>query len=319
MIFDAHSDIWSDVTVRSINGEKDIFRKYHYERLQKGGIEGSIFAVWIDPPYDAEPEQRFKQIMEAVTEEISYCEDILHVVHDYGEMMHARSKGTFYTFIGCEGLSGIGEDIDRLDELYDFGVRHASLTWNEQNFLAAGTKGNEEDGLTPLGIQALQRIEKLHMILDVSHLNDKSFWDVMEYATGPVVATHSNSRSLCDVPRNLTDEMINAIAQTEGMIGINAYASFVAENKEDQTVDRLAEHIDHMVRIAGIDHIGFGFDFCEFLGSESGFGKTGILTGMENASMAQNMLEALRKIGFSKIEIEKLSYGNWHDLIRRVL
>lgn len=319
MIFDAHSDIWSDVTVKSINGEKDIFRKYHYERLQKGGIEGAIFAMWIDPPYDAKPEQRFKQIMEAVTEERSYCEDILSIVHDHREMMHARSKGIFYTFLGCEGLSGIGEDIDRLDELYDFGVRHASLTWNEQNSLATGIKGNEDEGLTPLGIQALHRIEKLHMLLDVSHLNDKSFWDVMEHATGPVVATHSNSRSLCDVPRNLTDDMINAIAQTEGMIGINAYASFVAENKKDRTVDRLAAHIDHMVRIAGIDHIGFGFDFCEFLESELGFGEAGMLTGLENASMVQNMLEALRKIGFSKIEIEKLSYGNWHDLIRRVL
>ena len=319
MIFDAHSDIWSDVTVRCINGEKDVFRKYHYERLKKGGIEGAVFVMWIDPPHDKDPEQRLKQIMKAVAEETSYCEDILHVVHDYREMMHARSRETFYTFLGCEGLSGIGEDIDRLDELYDFGVRHASLTWNEQNSLATGIRGNEDDGLTPLGIQALRRIEKLHMLLDVSHLNDKSFWDVMEHATGPVVATHSNSRSLCDVPRNLTDDMINAIAQTEGMIGINAYGSFVAENKKDRTVDRLAAHIDHMVRIAGIDHIGFGFDFCEFLEYESGSVEAGRLAGLENASMAQNMLEALRKIGFSKNEIEKLSYGNWHDLIRRVL
>lgn len=319
MIFDAHSDIWSDVTAKSISGEKDIFRKYHYERLQKGGIEGAIFAMWIDPPYDNDPTQRLKQIMEAVTEETSYCKDILNIVHDYREMVHARSKGIFYTFLGCEGLSGIGEDIDKLDELYDFGVRHASLTWNEQNCLAAGIRGSEDDGLTPLGIQALHRIEKLHMLLDVSHLNDKSFWDVMEHATGPVAATHSNSRSLCDVPRNLTDEMINAIAQTEGMIGINAYASFVAENKKERTVDRLASHIDHMVRIAGIDHIGFGFDFCEFLEYELGFAEEGMLAGLENAAMAQNMLEALRKIGFSRTEIEKLSYGNWHDLIRRVL
>lgn len=319
MIFDAHSDIWSDVTVKSLRGEKDIFRKYHYERLQKGGIEGAIFVMWIDPPYDTDPEQRLKQIMETVDEEVSCCEDILNIVHDYREMMHARSKGTFYTFLGCEGLSGIGEDIDRLDELYDFGVRHASLTWNEKNSLATGIRGDEDSGLTSLGIQALGRIEKLHMLLDVSHLNDKSFWDVMEHATGPVVATHSNSRSLCDVPRNLTDDMINAIAQTEGMIGINAYASFAAENKKDRTVDRLAAHVDHMVRIAGIDHIGFGFDFCEFLGSESGFGETGVLNGLENASQAQNMLEALKKIGFSKTEMDKLSYGNWHDLIRRVL
>ena len=326
MIFDAHSDIWSDVTVKRIRGEKDIFRKYHYERLQKGGIEGSIFVMWIDPPYDSDPEKRLKQIVEAVAEEVSDSQDILHIVHDYREMMHARTKGIFYAFLGCEGLSGIGEDIDRIDELYNFGVRHASLTWNEQNFLAAGIRGNEDDGLSPIGIQALHRIEKLHMLLDVSHLNDKSFWDVMENATEPVVATHSNSRSLCNVPRNLTDDMIRAIAQTGGVIGVNAYAPFVAEDRAERTVDRLAAHIDHMVRIAGIDHIGFGFDFCEFLeyqtvtDTSSGIKEEAdTLPGLADASQTENVLEALKKIGFSKTEILKLSYGNWHELIRQVL
>lgn len=340
MIFDAHSDIWSDVTVKRIRGEKDIFRKYHYQRLLKGGIEGAIFVMWIDPPYDKEPEKRLEQIMDAVMQEIHDCEDILHIVHDHREMMHARTKGIFYTFLGCEGLSGIGEDIDRLDELYDFGVRHASLTWNEQNLLAAGIRGDTDSGLTELGIQALRRIEKLHMILDVSHLNDKSFWDVMEHATGPVAATHSNCRSLCDVPRNLSDDMIRAIAQTEGMIGVNAYAPFAAENQRERTVDRLAAHVDHIVRIAGIEHVGFGFDFFEFLespGIDGNFAGTGggyeetvdgnagvaagseALLGLADASQAQNMLAALNLIGFSKTEIEKLSYENWHDFIRMVL
>ena len=340
MIFDAHSAIWSDVMAKSMRGEKDIFRKYHYERLLKGGIEGAIFAMWIDPPYDKEPAKRLGQIMDAVTQETHGCGDILHIVHDYREMMHARTKGFFYTFLGCEGLSGIGQDIDRLDELYDFGVRHVSLTWNEQNLLAAGIRGDTDSGLTELGMQALHRIEKLHMILDVSHLNDKSFWDVMDHATGPVAATHSNCRSLCDVPRNLSDDMIRAIVQTEGMIGVNAYAPFIAESQRERTVDRLAAHVDHIVRIAGIEHVGFGFDFCEFLESPNTGGNSagveddnekaagekvdaiagsGALFGLEDASQAQNILTALKLNGFSKTEIEKLSYENWHDFIRIVL
>lgn len=314
MVFDSHSDIWSDVTVRSLQGETDIFRKYHYQRLQQGGIEGSIFAMWIDPPYDKEPDTRLRQIMEAIEKEIPCCQDILRVVHDYEEMQQAKNEGNFYAFIGCEGLSGIGEDLEQIDRLYAFGVRHASLTWNEQNLLASGIRGNEEMGLTKLGIQALHKIQKRHMIFDVSHLNDKSFWDVMRHTNGPVVATHSGSRSLCSVPRNLTDEMIKALVETGGMIGVNSYPNFISQNENEQTVSMLARHIEHMVDTAGIDRVGFGFDFCEFL--EGGVPS---LQGLESASEVPNLLKAMYMIGFTQEDIEKVSYKNWHEMIRRIL
>lgn len=324
MVFDAHSDIWSDVTVKFMRGETDIFRKYHCERLKKGGIEGSVFAMWIDPPYDKEPAHRLGQIMEAIKAEISCCQDILEIVHDYEEMRTAKENGVFYAFIGCEGLSGIGEDIEKIDMLYEFGVRLVSLTWNEKNALAAGARADAESGLTKLGIRALHKIQELHMLFDVSHLNDKSFWDVMRHATGPVVATHSDSRSLCSAPRNLTDEMIKEIAKTGGMIGINAYPDFVSSKKEEKTVATLARHIEHIADIAGIDNVGFGFDFCEFLEEEaaSSFStdeETKVLCGLEDASKVPNMLQAMRKIGFTKQDIEKVSYQNWHRIIQHVM
>ena len=324
MVFDAHSDIWSDVTVKFLRGETDIFRKYHCERLKKGGIEGSILAMWIDPPYDKEPTVRLQQIMEAIEAEIPCCQDILAIVHDYEEMKSAKENGVFYAFIGCEGLSGIGEDIEKIDMLYQFGVRHASLTWNEKNALAAGARADADSGLTKLGIRALHKIQESHMLLDVSHLNDKSFWDVMHNATGPVVATHSDSRSLCAAPRNLTDEMIKEIAKTGGMIGINAYPDFVSSRKEEKTVDTLARHIEHIAEIAGIDNVGFGFDFCEFLEDEaassfSADDETKVLYGLEDASKVPNMLSAMQKIGFTKQDIEKVSYQNWHRMIQNVM
>ncbi|MCM1037706.1 MAG: membrane dipeptidase [Roseburia sp.] len=324
MVFDAHSDIWSDVTVKFMRGESDIFRKYHYQRLQKGGIEGSILAMWIDPPYDKDPVLRLRQIMEAVKAETACCGDILQIVHDYEEMKEAKEKGLFYAFIGCEGLSGIGEDIEKIDMLYEFGVRCVSLTWNEQNALAAGARADTESGLTALGVQALHKIQDKHMLFDVSHLNDKSFWDVMRHATGPVVATHSDSRSLCPAPRNLTDEMIKEIVQTGGMTGINAYPDFVSSRKEEKTVDMLAKHIEHIADIAGIEHVGFGFDFCEFLEEEAAasFGtdeETEGLYGLKDASETPNVLWAMQKIGFTKADIEKVSYQNWHQIIRKVI
>ena len=325
MVFDSHSDIWSDVTVKSLRGETDIFRKYHYERLQKGKIEGSIFVMWIDPPCDREPAKRLRQIMEAVKNELSYCPDILRIVHDYDEMQKAKEEGVFYTFIGCEGLSGIGEDVGQIDILYEFGARHASLTWNP---LATGIRGDADRGLTEDGIKALHKIQDKHMLFDVSHLNDKSFWDIMKHAVGPVVATHSGSRRLCPVPRNLTDEMIKALVETGGMIGVNAYYEFISVNQEERTVDMLAKHIDHMVDIAGIDRIGFGFDFCEFLEDEASSScslaeskqyQKPALRGLKDASEVPNVLDALRKIGFTQDDIRKISYGNWHRMIQKIM
>lgn len=297
MVFDAHSDIWSDVTVRSLRGETDIFRKYHYERLRKGNVEGSVFVMWIDPPYDKEPDKRLLEIMEAVRKEISNSQDILRIVHDVEEMQEARKQNIFYAFIGCEGISGIGEDIERIDELFAFGVRHISLTWNEQNAFAGGARADVDSGLTDLGLKALRKIQQMPILFDVSHLNDKSFWDVMKNTGGPVVATHSNSRRLCNVPRNLTDEMIKELAKTGGMIGVNAYPDFIASDRKERNVDMLVEHIGHIADIVGIEHVGFGFDFCEFLEEDAA----------ASCSMEEDMLAScsMEKESFASCSMEK--------------
>lgn len=145
MIFDGHSDIWADVTIRSLNGETDILKTHHLERLRRGGIEGSIFVIWIDPPNDGDPRQRNLQTMAAIETEMKDNTDFV-IVKSYDEMTAAREAGKFYIFIGIEGLSGIGEDVGLIDEFYQFGARHAMLTWNEQNALATGVQGDPGRG-----------------------------------------------------------------------------------------------------------------------------------------------------------------------------
>lgn len=330
MIFDSHSDIWSDVTRKSLQGETDIFRRYHMERLKKGNVEGSIFVMWIDPPYDDDPAKRQAQIMDSVRKEMAASKDVLRIVHSYEEMMKAREEGIFYAFIGCEGLSSIGEDLSGIDEFYDFGARHASLTWNEENPLATGMRGNPDRGLTPLGIQAMKKIQDKHMILDVSHLNDASFWDVMKHAVGPVAATHSSSRALCPAGRNLTDDMAKALRETGGMVGINSYHEFTATDISNQTVDYLAKHMEHMVELMDIDHVGFGFDFFEFLEGDAvtscSFQEetaeklpTPAVKGMKDASEVPNLLKVLKKIGFTEKDIQKIARENWHRYIQEVI
>lgn len=323
MNFDAHSDIWTDVTHHYLAGESDIFRKYHYERLKKGQIEGGIFVIWNDPPYDSDPLKRTHQMMDAITQEEPDCADILKVSRSYQDMVQAKQEGKMYAFIGLEGLKSVGEDLDLIDEFYNFGARHASLTWNEENPLATGALGNPKRGLTETGKKAVRKIQDLGMLLDVSHLNDTSFWDLLRAASGPVVATHSNCRALCNQKRNLMDDQLKELAQTGGIVGLNSFNEFVHPDEAKQDVEHLVKHLVHMVELMGIEHVGFGFDFAEFCQSETlkSFSSQAFpyTVGLENASNVPNLVEQMKRVGFNENEIEMISYKNWHRVLKNVL
>lgn len=319
MYFDAHSDIWSDVTARRLRGESDILRKHHLPRLRKGNVEGSIFVIWVDPPFDADPALRTKQIIDCATEEISECDEIA-VVHNYQEMERARESGKFYVFLGIEGLAAIGEDLTKIDDYYNFGCRHAMLSWNEQNPLATGVLGDPDRGLTPVGRQAVKYIQEKHMLMDVSHLNEKSFWDVIDAAAAPVIASHSNSKAMCSAPRNLSDEQLRAIRDTGGVVGLNAFNLFIADDPTRQTVENLALHAAHMMDVMGIDHVGCGFDFFEFINGTamSTMTDTGSPStiGLEDCSKISNLFACFANMGMTQAEMEKIAFRNFHRVIR---
>ena len=323
MIFDGHSDIWTDVAVKIGRGERDIIKKYHLERLRKGNISGMILVMWIDPPYTRDPLQRMREIEEAIKIESDYCKDDLVIVKSYNEMQKAISENKIYAFIGIEGLSGIGEDLSLIDYYYEFGSRHAGLTWNEENALATGVRGSSDRGLSKLGKEAVKIVNKKGMLLDVSHLNDKSFWDLVAVSSAPIIASHSNSRALCDVARNLTDDQIKEIGRLGGLIGLNALNEFVHKESEKQTVDQLAIHAAHIANLAGPEKVAIGMDYCEFLESDtlSSFSSQpdSYTRGLEDASKTPNILGALERVGFSKKEIEGIAYKNYHRLIKDII
>ena len=210
MYFDAHSDIWCDVTTRRLNGETNVFDRCHLERMRKGGVEGSIFVIWVDPPYDVDYVKRTEQIMAAAKAEIAECQSF-RIVHTYDEMMQANADGKIYIFIGIEGMATMGKDLSWIDRYYDFGCRHGILTWNEANDLGAGALSGKDYGLTDVGKETVRRMQEKGMLLDVSHLNDNGFWDLVKITQKPFVASHSNSRALCSAPRILTDDQLRAI------------------------------------------------------------------------------------------------------------
>ncbi len=313
MVFDGHSDLLYDVTRRRLAGETHVLEHRHLSRLRQGGVEGLVLALWYGRgqgqtfwegvPGCEDPSYRLEVMLQCAQAEFAEC-PWLAVVSTAGEAEAARAEGKFYAFLAVEGMEGLHgpEDLDRLASL---GVRLGMLTWNEDNRFAAGAAQNPAKGLTSLGRQVLQRMEDLGMLIDVSHLNDGGFRDVLRLAQGPVVASHSNCRALCPHPRNLTDDQLRAIRDSGGVVGLNVHHSFVHQDPEKQTAQTLALHAAHMAEVMGVEHVACGFDFCEFMGP----GNDGA-RGLEDCGGIPNLFQALAQLGLSPAEQDQIARGN---------
>lgn len=313
MIFDGHADLLYDVTRRRLAGEKRTLERHHLERLRKGNVEGMTLALWTrseeEPFWAAHPlgktDAGRTELMMACAKEEFGESPWLAVVRTAAEAETARAAGSMYAFISVEGMAALGEDICWLDRYAEFGARMGMLTWNEENALATGAGGDPSKGLTELGKQTLRRMEERNMIVDVSHLNDGGFRDVLRLAHGPVIASHSNCRALCDVRRNLTDDQLRAIRDTGGIVGVNVYHNFVHAERSKQTVEMLARHAVHMMDVMGVEHVACGFDFCEYFGP----GNEGA-RGMEDCSQSGNFFACLSQMGVSEREMEMIAREN---------
>ena len=322
MIFDGHSDFFTDVLRRRLAGETQVLAQNHLPRLRGGGIEGGCFVLWVDPPYTNDYTARTEDWLREIALEMNACQDAV-LVRNLSDIERAKAEGKFYILMGIEGLSVMGEDLDVLDRLYDFGARHAMLTWNEENLLATGVRGASSRGLTLMGKRTVQHMEEKGMVVDVSHLNEPSFWDVMDLAHGPIVASHSNARVLADVARNLSDEQLRVLAQTDGLVGINAFHEFVNDDIEKRTIDGLVEQAVYIADKIGTRHLALGFDFLEFLATDiDGTPREdtdALLVGLENCTKVPLFLEKLRQAGFAQAEVEDIAENNWQRILADIL
>ena len=273
MIFDGHADLLYDVTKWRQAGEDHVFERRHLPRLQAGQIGGLGLSIWTTVEQDS--------------------------------IWSAHPEGKLFAFLSVEGMEPVGDRLERLEQYAQWGVRMGMLTWNEENLLACGAGGDPDKGLTALGREAVRRMQRLNILPDVSHTSDRSFWDIMDLAEGPVIASHSNCRALCDVRRNLTDEQLRAIRNTGGVVGVNVSHDFVHKEPRQQTAAMLARHAAHMAEVMGPEHVACGFDFCEYFGP----GYEGC-EGMEDCGQAQNFIFELERIGFSEAERQAIASEN---------
>ncbi|MBQ7794341.1 MAG: dipeptidase [Clostridia bacterium] len=300
MFIDAHCD-----TASVLLDSKKVLKKndLHLDltRMPKGYTQ--IFAAFIDPKYHGTPMERAEAIINKLKAEIEKKTNKIELCLDNDMRLEALASGNSAAFISLEGGEPIKcvEDVGRL---YDMGVRIVSLTWNGKNQLAGGV---DSDGrVTELGRKVIEEFCKKGIIVDVSHLNEQSFWDVMRVTSWPVIATHSCSKSVFNHKRNLTDEQFSAIVSRGGVVGINFYPKFLNGRKKAY-IKNIIKHIDHFLKLGGENHIGLGSDFdgVDCLPQD--------LCGVEGM---HTLKEAFKEHGYSDELIEKICCGNFERILR---
>ncbi|MGI5957938.1 MAG: dipeptidase [Massiliimalia sp.] len=253
-VFDLHCD-----TLCTCEEKQAVLRKNELQLdLERGPRQDGwvqTFAVWVPDQYRGEAAWEYTEKHHSrFLEELKQNEDWMY--RYFGQEPEPGKCGSLFAI---EGGAAIGGNLDRLDTLQDWGTAFITLTWNGDNELASGV-GGSGGGLTPLGRQAVKEMERLSIIPDVSHLNEKGFWQVEELCQKPFIATHSNARSVFDHPRNLKDDQIRAIIARKGLIGLNFFPMFVAEG-EDYKPEQLIRHAEHILNLGGESVLALGSDF----------------------------------------------------------
>lgn len=274
ILLDAHTDVLMDVLHFRKNGEHNVLEKRYLPIFKSGRINAFICSIFIEDALL--PEGALRNALDqisALTEDIQESKDYFAVCRTSKDAYIAIEEGKIALFLSLEGAEPIMNDLLLLRTFYDLGVRLLGITWSRRNYAADGSALYKDDtpvtpcGLTAFGRELVVKAQKLGMVIDVSHINDPGFFETESLMTKPFIASHSNCRALAPVPRNLTDEQIVLLAKSGGVIGINAYSPFSSANQDEQTPEKLIQHIDHIIEIAGHEHVGLGLDLCDCLPS----------------------------------------------------
>ena len=279
-------------------------------RLKEGGVDLQVFAI--SSERDPTPAYPIRTAMEMIERFYTECEKfpkLIEPVTSFAKVTQANEEGKVAAMLSIEGADVVEGRINMLRVYHRLGVRMVGLVHSLRNLLADGVADNRtKGGLSQLGAEAVVELNKLGMIVDVSHLSDAGFWDVIELSKDPVVASHSNSRVICSHPRNLSDEMIRALSEKGGVMGMNFATDFVHKTKP--SLETLVDHIDHIVDLVGPEHVGLGSDF-------DGIPSTPV--GLEDVSRMPAITEELVKREYSEEYIRLILGGNHLRLIKQVV
>ena len=350
-------DMHADTVQRVIDENVDINQRLsdgHLDaiRAKEGGLDAQFFSIWVEPQLfgggGASAMKRADVQIEAIRNLPAKHPETWELATTANEVRRASADGKIAALMGLEGGYAIDERVENVQRYYDLGVRYMSPAWSVSTSWAgsSGDAVGETRGLNDFGKQVVREMNRLGMIVDVSHVSDKTFWDIVNTSSKPVVATHSGCRAIANVPRNLTDEMIVALAKTGGVVNVIFYpehiepgwsekkkkvdaeiAPLVQRASEQEpgdvaqkklardrvraeeylkrlpavSVSRIVDHIDHIVKLVGIDHVGIGSDFD---------GVQAVPADMKSVADLPNLTKELLKRGYSESDIDKILGGN---------
>lgn len=309
-IIDGHCDTLE----KYFDLEADIYKggqtQLSIKGLKKGGVGLQFFACWISPNVKDSSLLRGLSLIDAYHNMLSSYQQHIHPVLSYEDISYARKQGKIATLLTVEGGEILEEKLYNLRILYRLGVRSLTLTWNYKNALADGAlESDPKGGLSNFGHKVVKEMNKLGMLVDVSHISEKAFYDVIQVSSKPIAATHSNAYSVMKHPRNLNDAQIKAIARKKGIIGINFYPKFLTTEKKVYRKD-IIRHIDYIASLVGIDILGFGSDFdgIEITPED--------IRGPEAFEL---IINDLLRLNYKEADIKKIAHDNYRRVLKDVL
>jgi membrane dipeptidase len=309
-------------------------------RARTGGLFGGFFAMWVpaEHPHEgdlaatetaysvrlAEPldpayaRRSIAAQLAALKSLVARSNGQIRIATTAAEIDQARHDGTFAILLHMEGAEAIGPDLGELNELYEQGLRSLGAVWSRPNLFGHGvpfafpSSPDTGPGLTPAGFDLIRACNRLGILIDLSHLNESGFWDVARTSTAPLVATHTAVHILCPSARNLTDRQLDAIRDSDGIVGLNFCVNDLrpdAHRNADVALEVLVRHITYLVDRIGIDRVALGSDFD---------GAT-IPSAVGDASGLPHLIDALRAHGFDEASLNKIAHENWLRVLRLTL
>lgn len=323
LLIDAHCDTVGRVLDDDIDLRRDL-RRGHMDipKLIRGGVDAQFFACWIDPALikTGGCVRRTLAMLDAFRRMTAGSGGMMEEARTGDDIRRIAGKGKIAALAAIEGGHAIDDDLGVLRIYHHLGVRYMTLTWMNNNNWADGSGDKpRHHGLTPFGRKVVREMERLGMMVDISHASEETFWDVLRIVGNPVIASHSCCRSLADHHRNLTDRQLKAVARNGGVVGINFYSSFLSDDFRRRAkggkranllpLEVLVDHVVHATDVAGIDHVGLGSDFD---------GVEHLPEGMEDCSQFPNLTRRLLDRGLSAADVTKILGANFLRVISAV-
>jgi membrane dipeptidase len=334
IVIDGHSDMLNDVIAKRDQGETNVIVSRHLENLKKGGCTGQIFAMYVEALY--KPDMALKRairLMDSFFLEVEESEGKIMPCYTAEDFVTAKKNGKFAGLLGMEGGEPVASDVvwpsnkppdmSRLHMFYACGVRHIGFTWQQRNQIADGvgeTRAN--GGLTNFGVELVKEMNTLGMVIDLAHIAEKSYFDVLEITKDPVIVSHTNCKAVYDFERCISDEQIHALAENNGVMGVCFYPAIVDEKAPD--IEKVLDHVDHAVHLVGADYVGWGADFADYIQWSADEVGPGIdekpkTSRLQDVTDLPNFVQGLIDRGYSDQEIKKILGGNYLRVFENVL